>query len=315
MEHSGAISRVILPARRRPKSYPDLVPRLEPLIAEWITAATDWPDLALGQARVLAFETRLRGGATFFVRFWLEPGALLVCDIPSGHEDAALRAALLPSAVPWAAQHHMILGGAAQTYRSLVAADTELEIAAAAAFVLETFVTCIGYAGLTPLVVNLAHENRSSWTDTLDSFSEEEVARVFQSFGFRVTPSLPVPDDGIEDPEPEFTCKKAGIETIVAMMDPLPGSRLYRRMRFDADLPATDKEVERSRKRGQLVTDDMTMLSISGIHAFTGGVSPEWLVERVRDWDNALKEHRREIRREGKRRRAAPPAEPPETIH
>jgi hypothetical protein len=313
IEQEGEISRVILPARRRPKPYPDLAHRIEPVIADWVRAAADWPELALGQARVLAFETPLPGGTTFFVRFWSEPGAPLVCDVPSGHEDSALRAAFLPSAVPWAERNKMVIDGPAHTYRALVPAATELDIETAAAFVLETFIEFIGYAGLTPLVATLAHENRSSWTDTLDSFTEDEVARVFQSFGFRVTPSLSAPDDGIE--EPEFVCTKAGIESVIAMMDPAPGSRLYRRVRFDADLPATEKEMERSRKRGQLVTDDMTMVSISGIHAFTGGVTAEWLIERVRDWDKALKEHRREMRREGKRKRAEPAFEPPETIH
>ena len=308
------VSRTILPARRRPKLYPDLVPRLEPVIAEWIKSAADWPDLGLGRSRVLTFETPLPGGATFFVRFWSEPRTALLCEVPSGIQDEALRAALVATAVPWAEQNKMTVSGKARNFRSLFPIDSAFDIEVAAAFVVETLDEFIRYAGQTPLIATLASADRSGWGNTLDSFTEEEVARVFQTFGFQVTPSPSEPNDGID--EPQFTCRKSGIETVVTMMDPVPGSRLHKRVRFDMDLPATDRELQRSRERGRTVTADMNMVAVSGIHAFTGGVTPEWLVERVRDWDNALKEHRRDMRREGKQKRSAtPPGPPPETIH
>lgn len=305
------ISRIILPARRRPKSYPTLVRKLEPVIAAWIASAVDWPDLGLGQSRMLVFETRLPGGATFFVRFWSEPGAPLLCEAPSGIQDDALRAVLFASAPRWAEHNHLVISGNAQNYRGQMQVGSKLLIEATAAIVVDAFVESIGYAGHTALAATLAHSDRRGLASTLDSFTEEEVARVFASFGFDVTPSASSPNDGID--EPEFICSKDGITTVVAMMDSVPDHRLYRRVRFDADLPITERDVERSQKRGEALTDDMTMVAISGIHAFTGGVTPEWLVERVRDWDTMLHEHRREMPRE--RKRAARKGSPSVTVH
>ena len=305
------ISRVILPARSRPKSHITLAKQLGPVIAAWISSAVEWPDLGLGQSRVLVFETPLPGGATFFVRFWSEPDAPLLCEVPSGIQDDALRAVLLGSATGWAERNGLVISGKAQNYRGQMRVGTTLLIDATAAIVVKAFVESIGYAGHTPLAATLAHHDRRGLTSTVDSFTEEEMARVFASFGFEVTPSHSSPNDGID--EPEFICSKDEITTVIAMMDPVPDHRLYRRVRFDADLPITELDIERSRRRGEAVTDDMTTVAISGIHAFTGGVTPEWLVERVRDWDNMLQEHRREAPR--KRSRGPRTGSPSGTVH
>ena len=155
------ITRTILRARRRPKSYPTLVRRVEPAVLEWINCATDWPDVSVGEARVLIFETPLPNGATFFVRLWSEPRMPLLCEIPSGIQDDALRGALTGMARWRPQQAGMTIEGSAQNFFSRIPIDSELLKGAAAAFVLEMFVDCIGYKGPTPLVATLAHGDRT----------------------------------------------------------------------------------------------------------------------------------------------------------
>lgn len=294
------ICRTILPARRRPLAPPQLAMKLEPVIAEWITAAADWPDLGLGESRCLTFETTLAPGATFFVRFWSEPHSPLLCEIPSGHANAALQKWLRPDSATWAERCGLGIRGRRENYRRSFRGDSPLGVATAAAFVVDALVSMIDYQGLTALIAALAHDLRSGFGETLDSFSETEVARVFESEGFAVE-WAETESGELLDP-PMFRCRKAGTESIVNLMDPVPGCRLYQRVRFAADLPMTTAEAEEYRREGQLPPDGEGMVTISGFHAFTGGVRKEWLIERVREWDAALAEHRRELRRSGKRK-------------
>ena len=106
--------------------------------------------------------------------------------------------------------------------------------------------------------------------------------------------------------------RKKGTESFVQLMDQVPGLRLYRRVRFDADMPMAADEAEHHRREGML-PDGEAMLSISGIHAFTGGVTHQWLVERVREWDAALAEQRRKVKQAVNRTPLHPAAS--DTVH
>ena len=151
------ICRTILKARRRPKSYPTLVRRLQPKILEWIKGATDWQDADVCQSRVLIFETPLRNGSTFFVRFWSEPRTPLLCEIPSGIQDEALRTSLVNNAHWWPKHHGMTVSGIAQNFHREFAVDSDFLKEVVAAFVVETFTECIAFKGHTPLIATLAH--------------------------------------------------------------------------------------------------------------------------------------------------------------
>ena len=151
------ICRTILKARRRPKSYPTLVRRLEPKILEWVRGATDWQDADVGQSRVLIFETPLPNGSTFFVRFWSEPRMPLLCEIPSGIQDDALRVCLSNMADWWPTHNGMRISGVAQNFHGQFAVDSDFLKEVVAAFVVETFTECIRFKGHTPLIGTLAH--------------------------------------------------------------------------------------------------------------------------------------------------------------
>ena len=309
VRHGEEISRVILPARRRPLAPQALAAKLEPLVADWLAAVSDWEGLGLGESRCLVFETDIGPDVTFFVRFWSEAKAPLLCEVPSGREDAALAAFLPADAEAWMEARGFAIHGERQNYRGHIPTDNPEDVAAAAAFAVATLVAMVGYQGLTPLWALLAHDTRAQLHYTLDSFTEEEVARVFMAEGFRVTWIDP------EAVEPVFLCRKSGTDSLVRLMDQAPGTRLYRRVHFSAELPVNDAAVRIAVEQGDSPEPGDSMVSISGFHAFTGGVTLDWLSERVREWDRALAEHRREMRRARKDKRRGPAAPPSETIH
>ena len=305
------IVRTILERRRRALDPPALAKRLEGVIAEWIRAATTWESLALGESRCLVFDTALAEGVTFSIRFWSEPSAPLLCELPSGRQEPALAKFFRPGAEEWVESHGFRIRGQFENYRRSVPATTEHEVAAAAALVVDALVSMIDYQGASRLVAALAHDYRWQALIALDSFSESEIARAFHFAGFRI--DWIVDESGeIVDP-PAFHCVKGGTESLIQMIDPLPGTRLYARARFSAELEMTEREADEHRRDGTIPSDAQGMFTISAIHAFTGGVTEAWLRARIREWDEALAEQRRALRRDRKRpSRATPPSE---TIH
>ena len=305
------VVRTILEARRRPLAPPALAARLEPVIAEWIDAATRWEGLVFGESRCLVFDTRLAKDATFFIRFWSEPGTDLLCEIPSGRRDAALAKFFLPQAATWAESRGFRIEGELDAYRRNFPAETGNDIAAVARFVIDALVRMIDYQGTTRIVAALAHDYRWRVTTIHDVFSETEIARAFRLDGFRV--EWIVDGSGeVVDP-PAFRCTKHGVDTLVELMNPDPEYRLYGRVRFSTDLAMTSEQAAEHREAGAIPPDVEGMFGISAIHAFTGGVSDEWLLERVREWGFALREQRRALRRD--RNRGAKPKTASGTVH
>lgn len=305
------ISRVILPARRRPLDPTALKRKLEPVMAEWIAAATDWKDLGLGESRCLVVETDLTPDTTFSVRMWSEPQAPLLCEVPSGRQDKRLRQRMLGDGAQWVEDRGLTISGVHENYRGTLPIKGAIDVATVAVFVVDALILMIGYDGSTPLFATLAHDSRHQWNDTLDSFSETEVERAFRSAGFTI--HWAQTDAGEPVDPPEFLGRKAGTDSLISLMDPVPGLRLYRRVRFAADLPLSDEDAAEYRRRDDLPPDAVGIVTISAIHAFSGGVTKGWLLERVREWDQALREHRREARRQRKRKAATRVTS--ETIH
>jgi hypothetical protein len=84
---------------------------------------------------------------------------------------------------------------------------------------------------------------------------------------------------------------------------------LFRRIRLSADLELPEAE---RRQAGEVPEGAEPVATVSVVHAFGGGVTVEWLVERMREWDEVLAAHRRELRQ---RRTAKTITAPEATIH
>jgi hypothetical protein len=268
------ISRIVLPARRRPREAAAMTEALRPIVAAWIRAAADWPDVALGESRCLIFDTTLPSGEPQWVRMWFEAEAPLLYKTQSG-------GGRIPFAGPQDAER-------------------------IAALVADDFVSKRGYRGETPMVATLAHDTRCERHETLDSFTDDEVARAFRAEGFAIE-WIMAECGGHRAEPPAFYARKGGTESIIQLMDAVPNCRLYRRVCFDTSLPMPPHEAEEYRRRGELPVEGDARLGISGIHSCIGGVTRTWLLELVRDWDRMFNDPTRGARF-GRRPAAGTPA-------
>ena len=72
---------------------------------------------------------------------------------------------------------------------------------------------------------------------------------------------------------------------------------LFRRIRFSADLALPEEERRRANDGVAAPEGAEPVARVSVVHACGGGVTVDWLTERIREWDAMLAEHRREMRR------------------
>jgi hypothetical protein len=118
--------------------------------------------------------------------------------------------------------------------------------------------------------------------------------KVFAILGFRVEEAV---DDEGEDPPPVIRCRKRGAYTLVKFEERVDDDNLFRRLRFSANLELPEEERRRMKDRADAPEGAEPVATVSVVHSFGGGVSLEWLMERIREWDEVLAENRQEVRR------------------
>ena len=118
--------------------------------------------------------------------------------------------------------------------------------------------------------------------------------KVFAFLGFRVEEAV---DDEGEDPPPVIRCRKRGAYTLVEFEERVGDDNLFRRLRFSANLELPEEERRRMKDRADAPEGAEPVATVSVVHSFGGGVSLEWLMERIREWDEVLAENRQEVRR------------------
>lgn len=85
--------------------------------------------------------------------------------------------------------------------------------------------------------------------------------------------------------------------TIVEFVDQVEDENLYRRLKVSAAFPMTDAEARALGTRPDESADAREpVLSVSVVHAVSGGVTLNCRVERIAEWDALLAAHRRELR-------------------
>ena len=109
----------------------------------------------------------------------------------------------------------------------------------------------------------------------------------------------------------EGRCRKRGVSTLVEFREDVPDEDLYGSIRLSADVPLPPDERERLLASPDAPEGAEPFAEVSVVHRFGGGVTLDWLIERVQEWDTALAQGRREARR---RPRVAAPAVG-ETVH
>jgi hypothetical protein len=83
--------------------------------------------------------------------------------------------------------------------------------------------------------------------------------------------------------------------------DRVDGENLYRRVDFSADVVLSDEQREDLRQASGGTHGDEPVGTIAGVHAFGGGVTIDWLIERITGWDEVLREQQRVARNAARR--------------
>ena len=287
------LDRVIFPASRKPLNCRELHVALDPIVRGWIRAACTWDTLAIGDYRFVVFALDVAPETEVYVQLWSEPFEPVLWEVSSGRWN--------PPADEWIAGDRaariealgFTIGGNAENYHREVLVKTAADITALARAVVKIFYSAFDYRGTAPIVAKLVHEGRSETNETFDSMTVEDVAKVFQLLGFRT--EAPAGEEQ-QDGAALLRCRKRGRDTVVELVDQVDDEDLYRRLRFEADVELEPEE------RARLLDDPAArpgaepFATVSTVHALSGGVTLDWLIERIEEWDAVLTENRRAAR-------------------
>jgi hypothetical protein len=245
-----------------------------------------------------------------YVQFWSEPLEPVVWEVSSGRWN--------PPADEWLAGERakriealgFAIDGNAENYHRTVEIETAADIADVAKAVVKIFLDGFDYRGTRQIRAKMTYQGRSKAQATYDSFTPEDVSKVFAGLGFRV--EEPIAQDDEEEAPVMIRCRKRGTNTVVQFDEQVGDENLYRRVRFASDVVLPEEERQRLIASHEAPEGAEPVVRISVVHPFGGGVTLGWLVERIREWDAMLAEHRRAARRGGKR---AAVAATPDTVH
>jgi hypothetical protein len=260
--------------------------------------------MSLGDYRFLVFAIDVAPETQVYVQFWSEPFEPVIWEVSSGRWN--------PPADEWLAGDRaarieamgFTIGGSAENYHREVEITTAADIAAIAKDVVKIFYSGFDYRGTAPIVVKLVHEGRSEMKETFDAMTPADVAKAFALLDFK-TEELADKDD--QDGPVLLRCRKRGRITVVELLDRVDGEDLYRRLRFEAQVDLPPEERERLLRDPAAPDGAEPYAAVSVVHALSGGVTLDWLLARIDEWDSVLAADRREARLRKRRDKVSVP--------
>lgn len=310
IERGETLERIVFAGSRKRMTRRDLHVVLEPIFRSWIRAACSWDSLAIGDYRFLIFEIEVAPETLLYVQFWSEPLEPVVWEVSSGRWN--------PPADEWLAGERasrieaqgFAIGGNAENYHRTVDITTPADAAAVAKQVARIFYEGFDYRGAQSITARLVHEGRSEMKATYDALTPEDMAKIFSALGYRVDDEA----EGDSDAAPAvLRCRKRGTDTIVEFAEPVEGENLYARVRFEAEVELPEEERQRLKAAPDAPPGAEPIATMSVVHGLGGGVTLDWLIARIGEWDAMLREHRRMARRRRGPRHVPTPAQ--HTVH
>lgn len=304
--------RTIFAGTGTPLTQAQLHRQLDPIVRAWLTSACAWTGDEFGDYRFLIFWTDPAPGVQVYVQFWSEPNMPLLCEVSSGKAHRPSEAWLADRVQSLTALGFAI-GGEAQNFQRWFDVFTPEHVAQIAEIVANVFYTAFDYRGGTAIAAKLTHDGRAESRLTFDGFTADEIMEVFAGNGFAVEEALGENDEPVVPAV--IRCRKRAIETVVHLYD-LFDDASYGRMELTAEFPLSTSAAAAIPRPEEAPPDAVPVAVASSIHTFTGGVTLDWLIERVQEWDEMLAANKRQARRGGKRapRRPTGPRAS-ETVH
>jgi hypothetical protein len=283
----------IFPACRHPLSRAEVHAALDPVVRAWLRVTCDWSSGGgIGDYRFVSMSTEVAPDTHVYVQFWAEPDDVVLWEVSSGRWN--------PPADKWLEGERsrriesfgFEIGGEAENYQREIHLRTPADYARVARTVVDIFWSAFEYRGLTPIEAIAVYESRAQEKPVHEELCADDLARLFRACGFRVDKWVP---EGDEEDVDKLRCRKYGTTTIVRFEQPSEHEGFYHRVFLEVDLPVPPEEAERLRE-AEGRTGDPAM-EISTMLVFMGGVTVEWIVGRLLEWDGMLKAHRRAVPR------------------
>lgn len=292
-----------------PMTRPQLQDTLVPILRQWIRSASIWKEAAIGDYRHLTFSVRVTPEICAFVQFFSEPLEPVSWEVCAGREHPPTQAWLAGERAAHIEALGFRIGGPSGNYLRNVNITTPKDVTAVAREVVDLFYDAFGYRGLQQIHAQLTYEGRDRHKPVYDAFTPGDIKQAFARLGFQVEARYPDEKDGL----PILRFRKHGVETQVYLWERLEDFEAYQRIRFDADVEAIREDpVDAELIEG--LPDDEAFVSFSSEYGFSGGVTLDWLLARIEEWDDTLAVRERMLaNRPGPRR--TPPASPGVTIH
>lgn len=310
IEKGQEIARVIFGRTRKPQTRAALQTALDPIVRAWLRATCIWKDPEIGDHRFVVFSIEVAPETCVYVQFWSEPLEPVLWEVSSGRWN--------PPTDKWLAgdRSHRIesfgfeIGGTSENYVREVTINSATDLARVAREVVDIFYSAFDYRGAAPIEAKLVYQGRSELRPTFDAFTPEDISKIFAAAGFRVEEAL-MDDDEVEEP-PMLRCRKRGTFTIVEFLDQVEDQNLYRRVKFSCEFEVSQEQAKALSGTTERTNDGLEpVLAVSVVHPVGGGVTVDWLIERIQEWNAMIAAHRRELRRPGRAR----PVQTPHTVH
>ena len=272
---------------------------LDPIVAAWLIATCAWDDVEVGEHRFVCFSTEVSRGKILYVQFWSEPLEPVLWEVSSGKAD--------PSAGKWLTGERserieslgFTIGGEAENFQREVRIDSPADAERIAREVVDIFYAAFDYRGMTPLQARLVYEGRSELRPTFEAFTPAEIAKVFAGCGYRVEEA----ELDHEDDPPLLRCRKRGAVTSVVFGEPFSEEELYGSVMLSCELEVRPEDVAHLGPAPDGAANEAPVVAVSTVLLFRGGVTLDWVVNRVTEWDAMLASRippRRRKRRSGK---------------
>jgi len=307
LDRGDRLEAIVLPARKKELSRAELQRALAPIVATWLKATCLWDDTsAIGDHRFLVFAINVAPNVQVYVQFWSEPFEAVLWEVSSGKWN--------PPADKWLEGDRSRRieafgfepGGEAENYQKEVDIRTPAEASRVARTVVDLMYAGFDYRGLKPVKVYTAYESRAESRFAYDSFTTDDLSKIFRGAGFKVQEV-----DGDED-VPVLRAVRRGITTSINPIDKVEDQQLFRRMVLTADIEVPPEGLNAAREAVvQAAGGPPDSVQVGTTLTFAGGVTVEWLVMRVQEWDQMTWRCRRDTRR----RKAIPAAAKDATVH
>jgi hypothetical protein len=293
LERGQTLNDIVFPGAKKEMSRAELRRALGPVLARWITSTCLWDDTAaIGDHRYVVFAIDVAPKVQVYVQFWSEPAEPVVWEVSSGRWN--------PPADKWLAGDRSLrieafgfeISGNAENFYREVEVRTPADATRIAQTVVDIFYAGFDYRWLRPIKAKMAYESRADMRFAYDSFTPEDLSKIFDGCGFSV--------EQFNDDEdaPALRAVRRGIVTTITCADRVPDQHLFQRAILTSVVEVPPEDARAAREAVERATGAQPdSMEVGTTLVFEGGVTVGWVMRRIQDWDDMTWSCRKDARR------------------